>query len=209
MLTSIPNLLTLSRIAVLPALFAAFWLPGAWSNWTSLALFIAAGVTDWADGHLARRYGQHSELGRFLDPVADKLLVATAILMLVAVDRIQGMTVLAALVILCREILVAGLREFLAEVRVKVPVTQLAKWKTTVQMFAIGFLLGGDAAFDWLPAVAIGEIGLWIAALLTLYTGYDYLRAGLRHMMAHPADSGPGGGQKQPGAAGRHAATHL
>lgn len=208
MLTSIPNLLTLSRIAVLPALFAAFWLPGVWSNWTSLGLFIAAGVTDWADGHLARRYGQHSELGRFLDPVADKLLVATAILMLVAVDRIQGMSVLAALIILCREILVAGLREFLAEVRVKVPVTQMAKWKTTVQMFAIGFLLGGDAAFDWLPAAAIGEIGLWIAALLTLYTGYDYLRAGLRHMLAHPADSRPDGGQSQPGPAGRHAATH-
>lgn len=206
MLTSIPNLLSLSRIVVIPALCAAFWLPGTWSNWTTLGLFIAAGVTDWADGHLARRYSEHTELGRFLDPVADKLLVAAAILMLVAVDHIQGFTVLAAVVILCREILVAGLREFLAEIRVKVPVTHLAKWKTTVQMVAIGFLLGGDAAPDWLPAISIGEIGLWIAALLTLYTGYDYLRAGLRHMLAHPEQSGPGGGHPS-GPAGRHSAT--
>ncbi len=209
MLTSIPNLLTLSRILVIPALCAAFWLPGTWSNWTSLGIFIAAGITDWADGHMARRYGQHSELGRFLDPVADKLLVASAILMLVAVGHIQGVTVLAAVVILCREILVAGLREFLAEVRVKVPVSQLAKWKTAVQMVAIGFLLGGDAAPTWLPALSIGEIGLWIAALVTLYTGYDYLRAGLRHMLAHPAEPGPGGGAKHPGPANRRSATQA
>jgi cardiolipin synthase len=184
MLSSPPNLLTLSRILVIPAMCGAFWLPGAWGDWVPLALFIAAGVTDWLDGHLARRYGMMSDLGRFLDPVADKLLVAAAILMVVAFDRIGGISVLAAVIILCREILVTGLREFLAELRVRVPVSTLAKWKTTVQMVAIGFLVAGDAGPDWIDAPLIGEIGLWIAALLTLYTGYDYLQAGLRHVTA-------------------------
>jgi cardiolipin synthase (CMP-forming) len=181
-LTDIPNLLTLSRILAIPALCAAFYLPGVWADWAPLGLFIAAGITDWADGHFARRYRQQSELGRFLDPVADKLLVAAVILMLVAFDRVAGWSVLAAAVILCREILVAGLREFLAELRVKVPVTRMAKWKTTVQMVALGFLLAYDSAPAWTHAPAIGIAGLWFAALLTLYTGYDYLRAGLRHM---------------------------
>ena len=187
MLTDTPNLLTLSRILVIPALCGAFFLPGQWADWVPLGLFIAAGITDWADGHFARLYRQQSELGRFLDPVADKLLVAAAILMLVAFDRVQGWSVLAAAVILCREILVAGLREFLAELRVKVPVTKLAKWKTTVQMVAIGFLLAHDSAPAWLYAPTVGIAGLWLAAVLTLYTGYDYLRAGLEHMTKPPA----------------------
>ena len=187
MLLNLPNLLTISRIVVIPALCAAFWLPGQWAYWVPLGLFVAAGLTDWLDGHLARRYAAVSDLGRFLDPVADKLLVAAAILMLVAFDRIAGVSVLAAVVILCREILVTGLREFLAEVRVKVPVSTLAKWKTTMQMVAIGFLLGGAAGPAWLRAELIGEIGLWVAALLTLYTGYDYLQTGLRHMTGAPA----------------------
>jgi cardiolipin synthase len=180
-MTSLPNILTTSRIAIIPALVGAFWLPGSLADWIPLTLFVAASLTDWLDGYLARRYGLQSELGRFLDPVADKLLVAAAILLLVATDRIQGWSVLAALVILCREILVAGLREFLAELKVRVPVTGLAKWKTAVQMTAIGFLLANDSAPSWLNAPVIGVTGLWLAALLTLYTGYDYLLAGLKH----------------------------
>lgn len=182
MITSIPNLLTLSRIVVIPALIGAFYLPGHAANWVALVLFVAAGITDFLDGWLARRRGEMSKLGRFLDPVADKLLVAAAILMLVAFKRIDGISVLAAVVILCREILVAGLREFLAELNVAVPVSRLAKWKTTVQIVAIAFLLAGDAAPAAYHAVAIGLICLWVAAILTLYTGYDYLRAGLEHM---------------------------
>jgi len=195
MLMNLPNLLTLSRILVIPALCGAFWLPGSWSNGVPLGLFIIAGVTDWLDGHIARRYGQHSDLGRFLDPVADKLLVSATILMLVAFDRIAGITVLAAIVILCREILVAGLREFLAELRVRLPVTKLAKWKTAVQMVAIGFLLANDSGPAWVQAPLIGHVGLWIAALVTLYTGYDYLQAALHHVTASepaakPVESG-------------------
>jgi cardiolipin synthase len=187
MLINLPNLLTLSRIGAIPVFCACFWLPGAWGAWVPLALFIIAGLTDWADGYAARRSGQVSDLGRFLDPVADKLLVAAAILMLVAVNRIEGVSVLAAVVILCREILVTGLREFLAEVRVKVPVSRLAKWKTAVQMLAIAFLIGGKASPPWLAGHEIGVVGLWLAALLTIYTGYDYLVTGLRHMDVEPA----------------------
>jgi cardiolipin synthase len=187
MITNVPNLLTLSRIMVIPALIAAFYLRaviGDAANWIALALFVAAGITDFLDGWLARRRGEMSNLGRFLDPVADKLLVAAAILMLVAFGEIAGWQVLAAVVILCREILVAGLREFLAELRVAVPVSRLAKWKTTVQIVAIAFLLVGHAGPAFLPTHDIGIAGMWIAAVLTLYTGWDYLRAGLRHIMA-------------------------
>ncbi len=191
MLTDLPNLLTLSRILVIPAFCAAFWLPGAWGCWVPLGLFAFAGITDFADGYLARRYGQTSALGRFLDPVADKLLIAAAILMLVAFDRIHDLSVLAAVVILCREVAVTGLREFLAELRVRVPVSKLAKWKTTVQILALGTLMGAPAATPWLHATEIGEIGLWLAALITLYTGYDYLRAGLQHVTGEAPKSDP------------------
>ncbi|MFQ5535380.1 MAG: CDP-diacylglycerol--glycerol-3-phosphate 3-phosphatidyltransferase [Sphingomonadales bacterium] len=181
MFKSLPNLLTISRILVLPALVATFYYSNPIASWVALGLFIAAGVTDFFDGYLARTWNVQSKLGQFLDPVADKLLVATVILMLVFKDRIEGLTVLAALVILCREILVSGLREFLAQIKISVPVSRLAKWKTTVQMVAIGFLLLAPDATPF-PTPAIGEIGLWIAAMLTLYTGYDYLRTGLKHM---------------------------
>ena len=192
MVTNLPNLLTLSRIMVIPALIGAFYLRpviGDAASWIALALFVAAGITDFLDGWVARRRGEMSNLGRFLDPVADKLLVAAAILMLVAFRDIAGWHVLAAVVILCREILVTGLREFLAELRVAVPVSRLAKWKTTVQIIAIAFLLVGDAAPAFLQIHAIGIAGIWFAAILTFYTGWDYLRAGLRHIIAeHPAD---------------------
>lgn len=182
MLTSLPNLLTLSRIAVLPLLVGAFYLDTPWSNIVACAVFAGASLTDYLDGWLARTYQQTSSLGRFLDPVADKIMVAVALMMLVADARITGLMVLPALVILCREILVSGLREFLAELQVGLPVSRLAKWKTAIQMIAISFLLLGDAGPAWLPVTRIGEISLWLAAGLTLITGYDYLRAGLRHM---------------------------
>jgi cardiolipin synthase len=185
MLFNLPNLLTLSRIAAIPLLVACFWLDHGWAQWLSAGIFVVACVTDWFDGYFARRYHQISRFGRFLDPIADKLLVAAALVMLVDSGHLRGVHVLAALIILAREILVSGLREFLAELRVGLPVSQLAKWKTGAQMVAIAFLLLGDAA----PPL-VGQIGLvliWIAAALTLVTGYDYLRTGLRHM----AEGGP------------------
>jgi cardiolipin synthase (CMP-forming) len=197
---SLPNVLTYGRILAVPALVAIMFVDrptnsGAdWSeypNWIALAIFLAACITDFFDGYLARVWSQQSSLGQMLDPIADKLLVGSALVMLVANGTIRGWAVCAAIIILCREILVSGLREYLAELRVKVAVTWLAKWKTTVQMVAIGFLIAGEAgdrvllsltAIDGL-AMYIGLFLLWIAAVVTLYTGYDYFRAGLRHMI--------------------------
>ena len=182
-LTSLPNALTLSRIVAIPVVVATFYIDGDYARWFGCALFSAAGVTDWLDGHMARRWAQQSELGRFLDPIADKLLVAATLFMLVAKGRLGNeWSLLPALVILCREILVSGLREYLAGLRVGLPVSRLAKWKTAIQMVAIGVLIVGKAGPAFLPVVAIGEALLWAAALLTLVTGYDYLRAGLPHM---------------------------
>jgi cardiolipin synthase (CMP-forming) len=153
-------------------------------RWLALAVFIAAGVTDFFDGYFARIWGQQSSLGRMLDPIADKLLVASSLLMLAATDVIRGWSLLAAVIILCREILVSGLREYLAEWRVGVPVTRLAKWKTIGQMVAVGFLIAGPAGDRVLPAVTqTGIVLLWASAILTLYTGWDYMRAGLRYVI--------------------------
>jgi cardiolipin synthase len=182
-LTSLPNMLTLSRILAIPVVVATFYISGDYARWFGCALFGAAGLTDWLDGHMARRWEQQSELGRFLDPIADKLLVSATLLMLTATGRLTGLVVLPALVILCREILVSGLREYLAGLSVGVPVSRLAKWKTTIQMIAIGFLIVGDAAPHAIPAVSIGEMLLWLAAILTIVTGYDYLRASLSHLI--------------------------
>jgi cardiolipin synthase len=183
-----PNLLTISRIAAIPALVAAFYIPGNIGMLATCAIFVLAAVTDYLDGYLARSWSIQSQLGRMLDPIADKLLVGAAILMLVHFDRAP---ILPALVILCREILVSGLREFLAEVQVGLPVSRLAKWKTGVQMTAIGFLLAGSAAPWWAFAEQVGGYGLWIAAVLTLITGFDYLWVGLQHSGAAPAKGGP------------------
>jgi cardiolipin synthase len=185
-IASLPNLLTLSRILVIPAVVGTFYLPGDYARWFGCALFSAAAVTDWLDGHMARRWEQQSEIGRFLDPIADKLLVSATLFMLTTFGRLSAEAVLPALIILCREILVSGLREYLAELRVGMPVSRLAKWKTTIQMIAIGVLIVGDAGPAIVPVTAIGESLLWIAALLTLVTGYDYLQAGLRHMAQPP-----------------------
>jgi cardiolipin synthase len=186
---ALPNLLTYGRIAAVPAVVALmYWQSiiggGLWLRWVALAIFIAAGVTDILDGYFARMWGQQSSLGRMLDPIADKLLVSSCLLMLAAEETIRGWSLLAAVVILCREILVSGLREFLAELRVSVPVTRLAKWKTTVQLVAVGFLIAGEAGDAVLPVTTdIGLALLWISALVTLYTGWDYMRAAGRHLV--------------------------
>jgi cardiolipin synthase len=186
---ALPNLLTYARIAAVPAVVAAmYWQDilqgGIWLRWVALAVFVAAGVTDILDGYFARIWSQQSTFGRMLDPIADKLLVSSCLLMLAADGTIRGWSLWAAIVILCREILVSGLREYLAELRVSVPVTRLAKWKTTLQLVAIGFLLAGDAGDMIVPVVTpIGLTLLWCSALLTLYTGWDYFRAGVKHLI--------------------------
>lgn len=182
MLTSLPNLLTLSRIVVIPLVVATFFMDGGVARWVACGLFVLAAVTDWFDGYLARSWNQVSALGRFLDPIADKLLVAAVLFMLVAYQRVSDLSVLPALVILLREILVSGLREFLAEIRIGMPVSRLAKWKTGIQMVALPVLLVGDYGPDFLPTRLLGEGFLWLAAVLTLITGWDYLRSGLVHL---------------------------
>ena len=184
MLTNLPNLLTLSRIGVIPVLIATFYIAEPYGNWIGLGILVFAGSTDFFDGYFARAWKQQSSLGKFLDPIADKLLVSALLLILVAFDRIPGLAVLPAVVILCRELLVSGLREFLAETRISVPVSRWAQWKTALQMMTLGFLLVGPAGPDFgrLSTTDVGVIGLWIAAILTLITGYDYLRAGIRQV---------------------------
>ncbi|MBU6507628.1 MAG: CDP-diacylglycerol--glycerol-3-phosphate 3-phosphatidyltransferase [Alphaproteobacteria bacterium] len=189
MLTTLPNLLTLSRIVAIPLVIATFYAAAPLGPWLGCVIFSLAAVTDWLDGRLARMWQQQSELGRFLDPVADKLLVATTLFMLATYDRLSTASILPALVILTREIMVSGLREHLAGLRVGMPVSKLAKWKTFIQMLAIGFLLIGDAGPAAIHVRAIGEVLLWLAAVLTVKTGYDYLRAGLMHIN-RPAPSG-------------------
>lgn len=184
MLTSLPNILTLSRIVMIPILVALIYVDTPLCRWLALGAYTIACVTDYFDGYLARNMNETSALGRFLDPIADKLLIASVLLAVTYTGQIQGLNIWAAVIILCREILVSGLREFLAEVRVSVPVTQLAKWKTTFQMVAIAFLIvgpAGDAVFE--HTSLIGLIFLWIAAIATLYTGLDYFRVGLKHVI--------------------------
>jgi len=191
MITSLPNLLTLSRIAFIPMIVALFFVDGDASRWAACALFAAAAITDYFDGYLARARHEVSRLGRFLDPVADKLLVVTLIVMLAAFDRISLVTVLPAIIIVCREIIVSGLREFLATLQVGLPVTNLAKWKTGIQLVALGFLIVGDAGPNFLPVQLIGEIGLWLAAAMTFITGFDYMRASAPYMVEdEPRESG-------------------
>lgn len=186
---SIPNILTFARIAAIPVVvgcvYAQSILEGPlWLRWVALAVFIAAAITDFLDGYYARIWDQQSALGRMLDPIADKLLVASCLLMLAADGIIHGWTLWAAIVILCREILVSGLREYLAALRVSVPVTKLAKWKTTGQLVAIGFLLAGEAGDRVFPFVTqLGLLLLWLSAILTIYTGWDYFRAGIHHLI--------------------------
>ena len=180
---SLPNVLTLSRIVAVPLLVGLLW----WPQWTlgyaiAFALYCLMGITDYFDGYLARANGAVSRLGIFLDPIADKIMVAAVILMLVGTHDIAGLHIIAALVILLREIAVSGLREFLAPLHVSMPVSKLAKWKTTLQLVALGALILGGAipSAAWIHGV--GLVSLWGAAVLTAITGWDYLRVGLRHM---------------------------
>ncbi len=185
---SLPNILTYGRIVAVPALAFCFYFPGLTARWIAVFIFVAAAITDFFDGYLARAWQQQSSLGRMLDPIADKLLVSVSLLMLASDNTIGGWSLIAALIILCREILVSGLREYLAELRVSVPVTQLAKWKTTAQLIAIGFLLAGPAGDKLVEGTSLaGLVLLWISALLTLYTGYDYFRAGIGHLIEEPS----------------------
>jgi cardiolipin synthase len=194
MLMDLPNLLTLSRIAAIPMVVVLVAVHAPASDLVACIVFSAAAVTDYFDGKLARQRGQASHLGRMLDPIADKLLVAAALMMLVGDRRLSTLGLYPAIVIMLREILVSGLREYLAGIRIGLPVTRLAKWKTGFQMGALGTLLAGNGSaallhLPWLPVAAIGEVMLWVAAALTLLTGWDYLTAGLRHAAAPPPDA--------------------
>ncbi|WP_230480500.1 CDP-diacylglycerol--glycerol-3-phosphate 3-phosphatidyltransferase [Sphingomonas sp. Leaf21] len=180
---TLPNLLTLSRIVAVPLLAGLLWQP----RWElgygiAFALYCLMGITDYFDGYLARAQGAVSKLGVFLDPIADKIMVASVILVLVAVQVVSGLSVVAGLIILLREIAVSGLREFLAQLQVSVPVSRLAKWKTTLQLIALGGLILGGALPGWPWVHEVSLAALWAAAVLTLVTGWDYLRVGLKHM---------------------------
>lgn len=183
----LPNILTISRILVIPVIVVLFFFPSHWATWLCGVLFILAAITDYFDGYFARSMNQVSSFGRFLDPIADKLLVASVLFMLVATrDDLHSHLFweLPALIILCREIIVSGLREYLAEIRVSMPVTRLAKWKTGFQMTAIPVIIFSK---EFSFFVDTGIILLWIAAVLTMITGYDYLRAGMKYMNTEPA----------------------
>ena len=182
----IPNILTIGRIIVVPIFILTFYLPGALGDWIPFFIFLLASFTDFLDGLLARLYKEESKLGELLDPIADKIIVASALVLLVMNGTIVNYEVIAAIVILIREILISGLREFLAKVQVSMPVTSLAKFKTFIQMFAIAILLTGESGnmfvnFGDYNAHSIGIVLLWIAAFLTLYTGYDYVKKGINH----------------------------
>jgi cardiolipin synthase (CMP-forming) len=185
---TLPNILTLSRIVAVPLLVFLLWKPGWYDYAVTFGLYCLIGITDYFDGYVARAQGKISKLGQFLDPIADKIMVAAVLIMLISsrkanpVPEIEGLHIIPALVILLREIIVSGLREFLAELRVSMPVSALAKWKTTLQLVALGALIlsGAFPEQAWMHLVGLGS--LWAAAALTLLTGYDYLRIGLRHM---------------------------
>ena len=182
---TLPNLLTLSRILAVPILVFLLWKPSWWDYAITFVLYCLVGITDYFDGYLARAQKTVSRLGIFLDPIADKIMVAAVIVMLIHNGQIQGWHTIPALVIILREITVSGLREFLATARVSLPVSQLAKWKTTFQMISLGALILAPASAHWWPALPsqpVGIITLWLAGALTLVTGWDYLRIGLKHM---------------------------
>ena len=185
----IPNILTIGRIIILHFFVISFFLPGFYGEIIPFLLFILASFTDFLDGLLARLYKEESKLGELLDPIADKIIVSAALILLVMNGTIQNYEVIAAIIILAREILISGLREFLADVQVKIPVSSLAKGKTFIQMFSIAILLTGETGnkiinFEDYNAQTVGIILLWLSAFLTLYTGYDYVRKGIEHVIS-------------------------
>jgi len=182
----IPNILTIGRIILVPIFIGTFYLPGSLGDWIPFFIFVLASFTDFLDGLLARLYKEESKLGELLDPIADKIIIASALVLLVMEGTIVGYEVIAAIIILIREILISGLREFLAKVQVSIPVTSLAKFKTFIQMFSIAILLTGDSGnqlfnFGDYNAQSFGIILLWLSAFLTIYTGYDYVRKKIHH----------------------------
>ena len=190
----IPNYLTIGRIIIVPFFVISFYLPGFYGDIIPFALFVVASFTDFLDGLLARMYKEESKLGELLDPIADKIIVAAALILLVMDGTIKNYEVIAAIIILTREILISGLREFLAKGRIKLPVSNLAKLKTFLQMFSISILLTGETGnkilnFQDYNAQTIGIIFLWFSAFLTLYTGYDYLRKGIDHAISEDEKS--------------------
>ena len=185
----IPNYLTIGRIIIVPIFVFTYYLPGIYGDILPFALFVIASFTDFLDGLLARMYKEESKLGELLDPIADKIIVATALILLVMDNTIKNYEVIAAIIILTREILISGLREFLAKGKIKLPVSNLAKLKTFLQMFAIAILLTGETGNKFLNfqdyyAQTIGIIFLWFSAFLTLYTGYEYIRKGIDHAIS-------------------------
>jgi cardiolipin synthase len=182
---SLPNLLTYGRVMAVPVVAGClFWPEIAWMRWVALGVFIAAGISDFLDGYLARAWSQQSRIGQMLDPIADKLLVSAVLMMLAADHTIASYSLTAGIIILCREILVSGLREFLAGLKVSLPVSNVAKWKTTLQLIALGFLIAGPSGDAIVPGITTtGLVLLWVSALLTLYTGWDYFRAGLKEVI--------------------------
>tara|TARA_B100000686_G_scaffold315953_1_gene363326 strand:+ start:21 stop:605 length:585 start_codon:yes stop_codon:yes gene_type:complete len=190
----IPNYLTIGRIIIVPIFVVAYYLPGFYGDLIPFILFLIASFTDFLDGLLARIYKEESKLGELMDPIADKIIVATALILLVMDNTIKNYEVIAAIIILTREILISGLREFLAKGRIKLPVSNLAKLKTVLQMTAISILLTGETgntiiSFQDYNAQTIGIILLWLSAFLTLYTGYDYLRKGIDHAISEDSKS--------------------
>tara|TARA_B100000378_G_scaffold245338_1_gene216183 strand:+ start:515 stop:1099 length:585 start_codon:yes stop_codon:yes gene_type:complete len=186
MIFKIPNILTIGRIIIVPIFVFTFFLPGFFGDLIPFFLFVAASFTDFLDGLLARLFKEESKLGELLDPIADKILVASALVLLIMNGTIKNYEVIAAIIILTREILISGLREFLAKGQISLPVSSLAKFKTFIQMFSIAILLTGETGnklinFQDYNAQTIGIILLWISAFLTLYTGYEYLRKGIVH----------------------------
>ena len=185
----IPNILTIGRIIIVPFFVVSFFLPGFYGEIIPFLLFILASFTDFLDGLLARLYKEESKLGELLDPIADKIIVSAALILLVMNGTIQNYEVIAAIIILTREILISGLREFLSDVQIKIPVSSLAKGKTFIQMFSIAILLTGETGnkiinFEDYNAQTVGIILLWLSAFLTLYTGYDYVRKGIEHVIS-------------------------
>ena len=185
----IPNILTIGRIIIVPFFVVSFFLPGFYGEIIPFLLFILASFTDFLDGLLARLFKEESKLGELLDPIADKIIVSAALILLVMNGTIQNYEVIAAIIILTREILISGLREFLGKVQVQMPVTSLAKVKTFIQMFSIAILLTGETGnaiinFEDYNAQTVGIILLWLSAFLTLYTGYDYVRKGIDHIIS-------------------------
>ncbi|MPT47341.1 MAG: CDP-diacylglycerol--glycerol-3-phosphate 3-phosphatidyltransferase [Sphingobium sp.] len=184
---TLPNILTLSRILAVPLLVALLWPAEQGREWPTgyllaFLLYCLMGITDYFDGYLARAKGTVSRLGVFLDPIADKIMVGAVILMLAATRDISGIHIIAGMVILLREIAVSGLREFLAGLQVSVPVSRLAKWKTAFQLISLGAMILAGALPQWPFVEIVGLATLWTAAILTLITGWDYLRVGIKHM---------------------------